>query len=164
MGKRILWFSLAIFVILVGIIITASWTDPYFISRINGTEDGQVPQRTVVMYGSEGDFVVRENGSLSFTQPTFLACESANKKPFSVGELVSDSEGVLHTTEVKGYLAVKGPKLDCSFKSVDGQPVAYSVFFGRDLSGLLIVSILCLSIGSLVLMCVGGMMAFYKEK
>ena len=163
MEKRIGWFSLAIFAILVGIIITAAWVDPYFISRINGASQGHIPQRTVVMYGSEGDFVVRENGSLNFTQPTFLACESANKKPFSVGELVSDAEGILHTTEVNGYLAVKGPRLNCSFRSVSGEAVAYSVFFGDGLSFALILSILCLSVGSVVLMCVGGVLAFYKE-
>jgi len=160
--KRFSGFLILAFGLLALILFMSSALDDYFIPSINLKNMGEVPPRNVVLYQKEGSFVINKNGSVNFYEPALLYCVSKTGTPFSIGNLVSDSNGVLNTVEVNGYLEMKGKKLDCGFKSMSDRPVAYSVFLSLDSSGLMVFGVmfsvffllLIMSLG-FTLMCLG---------
>lgn len=149
--NRFVAFLCVVFSTMALIFLASIFTDDYYVSSINGKALGEVPSRKVVLYEKEGTFVIKENGSVNFYEPTLLRCTSRTQQPFSLGELVSDSAGELKTVEVSGYMEMKGKTVDCGFKSLTERPVAYSIFMGQVASALMYFGILC-SIIFLILM------------
>jgi len=147
---RFLGFLKAIVACAILLLLISSTFDPYFSSRINGSKSGEVPLNDIVFYRHEDDQVIRNNGSIILYEPAELYCVSRSGSSFKLGELASDSMGVLPKVEAYGFLELQGSSVDCHIKTLSDQPVPYSIADSYKMSSVIALGIF-LSIFALAL-------------